>query len=68
MECLKHCFPKCGTPGISTLEKVRNVQLKEWQKYIFPAVVIVIVWGLMLLPIIFYHLPNKQVRPANYRL
>ena len=42
---------------------MRNVQLKEWQKYIFPAVVIATVWGLMLLPIIIHHLPNKQVTP-----
>ena len=66
MDYIKRCLSRCGTLGISTLEKMRNVQLKEWQKYIFPAVVIAIVWGLMLLPIIFYHLPNEQVRPANY--
>ena len=59
MDCLKRCFSECKSIGI--LEKVRNVQLKEWQKYIFPAVVIAVVWGLMLLPIISYHLPNKQV-------
>ena len=66
MDYIQRCFLRCGTLGISTLEKVRNVQKKEWQKYIFPAVVIAIVWGLMLLPIIFYHLPNEQVRPAHY--
>ena len=68
MDYVKRCFPKCGTIGIRVriLEKVRNVQLKEWQKYVLPAVVIAIVWGLVVLPIIFYHLPNNRVRLANY--
>lgn len=65
MDYVKRCYSECASVGISILEKVRNTQLKKKQKYIFPVVVISIVWGLMLLPFISYHLPNKQV---DYRI
>lgn len=59
MDCIKRCLSECKS--IRIVEKVRDVQLKEWQKYIFPAIVIAVVWGVMVLPIIIHHLPNKQV-------
>lgn len=48
-------------------DKTSNVSFKQWQFIIELAVVLVvilIVWGLLSLPIIFYHLPQNQVHAS----
>ena len=44
-------------------EKSRHVPVEQWRRIgpVFLAVVIIVVWGLLSVPIIFYHLPQDQV-------
>ena len=50
-----------GEGGIK--KKLRLIPFEKWQKIelVILAAVVVIVWGLLSLPVIFYHLPESQV-------
>ena len=44
-------------------EKLRHIPVKKWQmmELVILGIVVAIVWGLLSLPVIFYHLRESQV-------
>ena len=48
-------------PGLS------HVSVKKWQRFEFTLLVIsiIVVWGLVSLPVVFYYTPSSKVRHVN---
>ena len=49
-------------------EKLRHILVEKWQmmELVILGIVVVVVWGLLSLPVIFYHLRENQVYNYSY--
>ena len=57
----------CGVVREKMKIDVSRVPVRKWQRFEFTMLVmsIIVVWGLVLLPVVFYYIPNSKVRHGS---